>query len=168
MNERKGETIARFLAYARERLEPLGVRISAAVFGLAATRDLGIGQRPRLLAPYLDAIYPMVYPSHYSPGEYNISTRTRTPARRSRCPSATSAGPLRGMPTRLVPWLQDFTLGQTYTLAEVQAQIKAARRRRRRRLPPLERVGRLHRRRALEPLVFHSVTHRRGVIRCGN
>src|SRR4029078_12870783 len=41
-HERTRETIAKFLAYARERLEPLGVRISAAVFGLAATRDLGI------------------------------------------------------------------------------------------------------------------------------
>ena len=33
----------------------------------------------------------------------------------------------RGLDTRLVPWLQDFSLGRTYTLADVQDQIEAAR-----------------------------------------
>src|SRR4029078_4171384 len=69
----------KFLAYAHERLEPLGVRISAAVFGLAATRDLGIGQPPKLMAPSLDAIYPMVYPSHFGSGEYNIPSPDDAP-----------------------------------------------------------------------------------------
>jgi hypothetical protein len=127
VSERKGETIARFLAFARQRLEPLGTRVSAAVFGLAATRDLGIGQQPRLLAPYLDAIYPMVYPSHYSPGEYNISNPDGNPGATVTMSLRYFRKALRGMPTRLVPWLQDFTLGQTYTLDEVQAQISAAR-----------------------------------------
>ena len=40
---------------------------------------------------YLDAIYPMVYPSHYGPGEYDSPTRTRIPAGRSRSRSGTSA-----------------------------------------------------------------------------
>jgi hypothetical protein len=128
VNERKGETIARFLAYARQRLEPLGTRMSAAVFGLAATRDLGIGQRPRLLAPYLDAIYPMVYPSHYSPGEYNISNPDASPGATVTMSLRYFRRSLRGMPTRVVPWLQDFTLGHTYALDEVRAQISAARR----------------------------------------
>ena len=43
----KREAIPAFLRYAQRRLEPLDVRISAAVFGLAAARDLGIGQLPR-------------------------------------------------------------------------------------------------------------------------
>ena len=69
-----------------QRLEPLGARVSAAVFGLTATREMGIGQRPRQLAQHLDAIYPMVYPSHFGPGEYslddpNARTRASTVAR---------------------------------------------------------------------------------------
>ena len=78
--------------------------MSAAVFGLAATRDLGIGQRPRILAPYLDAIYPMVYPSHYSPGEYNIADLDASP-RATVDVARYFRKALRGMPTRLVPWL---------------------------------------------------------------
>ena len=38
------KTIAAFLRYAAARLHPLGVRVSADVFGLSATHDLGIGQ----------------------------------------------------------------------------------------------------------------------------
>ena len=77
--EPKWQVIADFVEYAPQRLRPLGVRVSAAVFGLAATRDLGIGQRPRLLAKHLDAIYPMVYPSHLRLG--------RVRHRRPRAPS---------------------------------------------------------------------------------
>jgi hypothetical protein len=128
VNERKGETMSRFLAYARERLSPFGVRISAAVFGLSATRDLGIGQRPRMLAKQLDAIYPMVYPSHYGAGELGIDNPNASPQQTVALSLRAFRQALRGTDTRLVPWLQDFSLGRTYTLADVKAQILAARR----------------------------------------
>jgi hypothetical protein len=128
VNERRGETIARFLAYAHERLEPLGVRVSAAVFGLSATRDLGIGQRPRMLARYLDAVYPMVYPSHFGAGEYGIDDPNASPQQTISMSLRTFKRALRGTDTRLTPWLQDFSLGRTYTLQDVEAQILAARR----------------------------------------
>jgi hypothetical protein len=128
VNERKGETLSRFLTYARERLSPLGVRISAAVFGLSATRDLGIGQRPKLLAKQLDAIYPMVYPSHYGPGELGLDDPNASPQQTVALSLRAFRQQLRGSDTRLVPWLQDFSLGRTYTLADVKAQILAARR----------------------------------------
>jgi hypothetical protein len=34
---------------------------------------------------------------------------------------------VRGHATKLIPWLQDFSLGRTYTLADVRDQIQAAR-----------------------------------------
>ena len=43
-------TVPAFLRYAASRLHPLGVRVSADVFGLAATHDLGIGQHPAKVA----------------------------------------------------------------------------------------------------------------------
>jgi hypothetical protein len=98
------------------------------VFGLAATRDLGIGQRPRYLAPHLDAIYPMVYPSHYSPGEYGIEDPDGHPGATVQMSLRTFRRALRGTDVRIVPWLQDFTLGHTYGLTQVQSQIDAARR----------------------------------------
>jgi hypothetical protein len=125
--EPKAATIVRFLKYARERLKPLGVRISADVFGLSATRDMGIGQRPRKLAPYLDVIYPMVYPSHYGSGEFNLPDPNAQPARTVALSLNDFELALRGQKTRVVPWLQDFSLGREYTLDDVRGQIMAAR-----------------------------------------
>ena len=72
-----GWVIAEFVHYAAKRLKPLGVRISTDVFGLSATRDLGIGQIPKRISKYVDAVYPMVYPSHYGPGEYGLEDPER-------------------------------------------------------------------------------------------
>jgi hypothetical protein len=121
------QTIAAYLRYAASRLHPLGVRVSADVFGLSATRDLGIGQFPSQIGNVVDTIYPMTYPSHYTPGEFNLPNPNAAPG-------ATVADSLRDFHAQLdgehaavVPWLQDFSLGRTYSPADVAAQIAAAR-----------------------------------------
>jgi hypothetical protein len=128
VDEPRWETIAGFIEYAADRLKPLGVRVSAALFGLAATRDLGIGQRPGRLAQYLDTIYPMVYPSHYGSGEYNIENPDAEPGRTVSFSLLDYRRRLEGTQARIVPWLQDFSLGRTYALDDVKQQIGAARR----------------------------------------
>jgi hypothetical protein len=125
--EHKSVTIASFLEYAKGRLEPMGARVSAAIFGLTATRDMGIGQRPKRLARHLDAVYPMVYPSHYGPGEYNLDDPNAVPGITVARSLRDFRRALRGQKTEIVPWLQDFSLGRDYTLEDVQAQILAAR-----------------------------------------
>jgi hypothetical protein len=123
----KAATIAHFLKYARDRLKPLGARVSAAVFGLSAARDMGIGQRPRRLARHLDAIYPMVYPSHYGAGEYGLDDPNWLPGITVARSLRDFRRALLGQETLLVPWLQDFSLGREYTLEDVKAQVLAAR-----------------------------------------
>jgi hypothetical protein len=125
--ESKTAVITSFAKYAGERLKPLGVRVSADVFGLSATRNMGIGQRPKQLGQYLDTIYPMVYPSHFGPGEYNLPDPNAQPGRTVGLALRDFDRQLTGLDTRLVPWLQDFSLGRTYRLADVQDQIEAAR-----------------------------------------
>ncbi len=125
--EHKSVTIASFLEYAKGRLEPMGARVSAAIFGLTATRDMGIGQRPRRLARHVDAIYPMVYPSHYGAGEYNLDDPNAVPGMTVARSLRDFRRALRGLDTEIVPWLQDFSLGRDYTLEDVNAQILAAR-----------------------------------------
>src|SRR4029079_15472666 len=125
--ERKGATIARFLQYASDTLHPLGVRVSADVFGLAATHDLGIGQVPKRIAAALDAIYPMVYPSHFSPGEYGITDPDAYPGRTVARALFDFRRQVKGRAV-LIPWLQDFSLAHRYGLIEVTDQIAAARR----------------------------------------
>jgi hypothetical protein len=121
-----GWTIPMFVKYAGEHLHPLGVRISTDVFGLSATRDLGIAQFPRRISRFVDSIYPMVYPSHYVSGEYNIENPDSRPG-------TTVAYSLRDFRKQvqgranLIPWLQDFSLGRQYTLADVQDEIQASR-----------------------------------------
>ena len=120
--------IAQFAEYAARRLRPLGVRVSADVFGLAATLDVGVGQDPRLLARHLDAIYPMAYPSHYRAGEYGLADPNAAPAETVAHALADFRRALRGKRAKLIPWLQDFSLGRTYTVDDVRAQIDAAER----------------------------------------
>jgi hypothetical protein len=123
----KREAIPAFLRYAHRRLAPYGVRVSAAVFGLSAARDLGVGQLPRRMAPYLDTVYAMTYPSLFGQGELGLQDPSRTPG-------ATVARALRkfeialcGRDTLLVPWVQDFSFSVPYGIDEVRAQIDAAR-----------------------------------------
>jgi hypothetical protein len=122
-----GWTIPMFLRYARTRLRPLGVRISTDVFGLSATRNLGIGQFPRRMSRFVDAIYPMVYPSHYVPGEYNIINPDSRPGTTVAYSLRDFRTATEGSKAKLIPWLQDFSLGRRYSLADVQDQIQAAR-----------------------------------------
>ena len=120
-------TIAAFLRYAASRLHPLGVRVSADVFGLAASHDLGIGQYPAQVGQVVDAIYPMTYPSHYTPGEYNLPDPNAAPGATVMASLRDFRSKLEGRKALLVPWLQDFSLGRTYTAADVAAQIASAR-----------------------------------------
>jgi hypothetical protein len=120
-------TIPAFVKYAAKRLHPLHVRVSADVFGLSATRDLGIGQLPRRISRYVDTVYPMAYPSHYNPGEYGIASPDDAPGITVSRSLADFRRALEGRKTRLVPWLQDFSLGRTYTLTDIEEQIAAAR-----------------------------------------
>ena len=125
--EDPGWTIARFVHYASKKLKPLGVRVSVDVFGLSATHDLGIGQRPRRFAKFVDAIYPMVYPSHYNSGEFNLPDPSATPGLTVAASLQDFRRHLRGTKTMLIPWLEDFSLGRERTPDEVRAQIEAAR-----------------------------------------
>jgi hypothetical protein len=125
--EPRATTIAGFLTYAAGRLHPLKVRVSADVFGLSASRDLGIGQSPRRIGKVLDAIYPMVYPSHYNPGEYDLLEPEAFPYATVVHSLRDFKRQTRGEKVRIVPWLQDFTIKYTYGLEQVGEQIDAAR-----------------------------------------
>ena len=114
-NEAMGVTIARFVHYATKRLSPMGVRVSVDVFGLSATRDLGIGQSPRRLSKIVDAIYPMVYPSHYGPGEYGLANPVSVPGRTVGRSLRDFRRQMRRGKAELVPWLEDFTFNGTTT-----------------------------------------------------
>ncbi len=123
----KNETIPAFFRYAVSRLHPYGVRVSADVFGLSATQELGIGQHPHQIGKLVDAIYPMTYPSHYTSGEYNLPDPNAVPGTTVADSLRDFRRELEGGRALLVPWLQDFSLYRTYTYADVAAQVASAR-----------------------------------------
>jgi len=127
--EPQGWTIARYVHYAAGRLKPLGARVSIDVFGLSATHDLGIGQVPRRLSKYVDAVYPMVYPSHYRSGEFNLPDPSSRPGTTVAYSLRDFRVALKGRGTMLIPWLEDFSLTSARRPPEeVRAQIQAAHR----------------------------------------
>jgi hypothetical protein len=123
----KRDVVPAFLRYAARRLEPLGVRVSAAVFGLSAARDLGIGQLPRRMAPFLHAVYAMTYPSLFGPGELGLADPSATPGATVARALQRFRRAIRGHDALLVSWVQDFSFSRTYGIDEVRAQIEAAR-----------------------------------------
>jgi hypothetical protein len=127
-NEAMSATIARFVHYATTRLHAMDARVSVDVFGLSATRNLGIGQSPRRLAKIVDAIYPMVYPSHYSSGEYGLASPVAVPGKTVGRSLRDFRRQMRRGKAELIPWLEDFSFSGTTTLSHVQEQIRAARR----------------------------------------
>jgi hypothetical protein len=122
------DAIPAFLRYAARRLDRYDVRVSAAVFGLAGARDLGIGQLPRRMAPHVDTLYAMTYPSLFGPGELGIADPSQAPGETVSRALRRFATTLRGSQVLVVPWVQDFTFTTRFELEQVRAQIDAARR----------------------------------------
>jgi hypothetical protein len=128
-NSAKEDAIAAFLAYARPRLEKLGVWVSADVFGLTVyvQDDMGIGQKIEKISQNVDIVCPMVYPSHYEAGIYGIDSPNASPYETITHAMEDTRNRLAGTGAMGRPWLQDFSLrGVNYGVAEVKAQIKAA------------------------------------------
>lgn len=124
----KQEVIAQFLQWARERLASSGARVSADIFGLVTTvsDDMGIGQALERVASGVDIISPMVYPSHYSPGNYGLADPEASPyltVRRGLEDGIRRLGQDKKGTWR--PWLQDFSLRIDYTPEMVSQQIRA-------------------------------------------
>ena len=121
-------TIARFVADTDAALEGTGAELGISVFGISATRPEPTAQDMRLLAPHVDYVSPMVYPSHWGSGEYEVADPVRQPADIVTRSVADFERIVAGSGAAVVPWLQDFSSGSViYGPAEVRAQIDAAR-----------------------------------------
>ncbi|MCH1642403.1 putative glycoside hydrolase [Paenibacillus timonensis] len=131
------DAVSSFVKYAKDELEPLGIRVSVDIFGYAASVPAaeGIGQDFVKISDNVDVICPMIYPSHYTTGWFNAKDPDRAPYQ-------TIKGAVQDTQTKLSelgdtqpiirPWIQDFTaswLGSghyiKYGKHEVEEQIRA-------------------------------------------
>ena len=126
----RAQVIRDQLGFVRNALKPLGMRVTADVFGLTATdtTDMGIGQRWEMFIDQVDVVLPMIYPSHFARGTYKLRNPNARPyetidralkdaiARTDSIPNAAA----------IIPWYQDFTMGAPrYGAAQIRAQMKA-------------------------------------------
>jgi hypothetical protein len=132
--ESKPVAIQKYLEYARAELEPLGIYISADVFGQIGSLpdDMQIGQFWEAVSNTADYISPMMYPSHYKKGVYGINVPDKEPYnviyRGTR--DAINRNENLESPAGIRPWLQAFTAKWlkeylNYGYEEIEQQIMA-------------------------------------------
>ncbi len=119
-------SIAEFLRESRDPVRDAGASLSAAVFGIAVNRPEQIAQDIRLMAPHVDYVAPMVYPSHWGAGEYGVADPNAQPFDIVQRSLRDFRDLTQSTGAAVIPWLQDFSLGVNYGDAEVRAQIDAA------------------------------------------
>jgi hypothetical protein len=125
----KHQVIREFFQFLDRELKPLDVIVSADIFGLTtvAEDDLNIGQRIVDLAPYVDFLCPMVYPSHYPAGYLGFKNPAEQPYKVVYDSCMRGLDKLKGQRARLRPWIQDFDLGARYDRRMIFEQIQALR-----------------------------------------
>jgi peptidoglycan/xylan/chitin deacetylase (PgdA/CDA1 family) len=132
--ENRLKAISEFLKEARQRLIPYNVFLSIDTFGYVCWNpdDTGIGQRLEELAPNLDYISPMLYPSAFQYGIPGYSNPVAHPYEvvylsLEKARQRTSLSRI-----RFRPWLQafhDYAFDRRlFGAAEIRAQIDAAER----------------------------------------
>jgi len=128
----KEDAIAGFLAYARPRLQALGVWVSADVFGWILEDGVitGIGQNFAKMAVNLDIVCPMVYPDHYPLGYGGIEYPPAEPYKTITRALSNAPELLEGTGAKCRPYLQAHTdiLSRhiKYTPEMVREEIRAA------------------------------------------
>jgi hypothetical protein len=120
------QAVADFVARAEPRIHAAGAQLGAAVFGVSAFTPTLIAQDISLMAPHLDFISPMIYPSHWGPGEYSVSSPVHQPYEIVKRSLMDFNRQVLGTDCRVVPWIQNFSWPIPYSASDVGAQIKAA------------------------------------------
>lgn len=130
----RSEVLKEFFAYSREKIKDYDnhINLSIDIFGYTFLRsdDLGIGQILADAVEYFDYISPMVYPSHYSVGNFGFDNPADHPyevIKNTLDNGLVALGVDKEGITKLKirPWLQVFDMGARYDSAKIKAQIQA-------------------------------------------
>ncbi|MET0728190.1 MAG: putative glycoside hydrolase, partial [Acidimicrobiales bacterium] len=126
-NASSSETVVDFLSDTHEVLRASGAYQGASVFGIAANAGSSIAQDVPAMSRAVDYLAPMIYPSHWGPGQYRVASPINEPFEITKRSLEHFQEVAQGSGVRFLPWIQDFTLfGVRYGPAEVKAQIDAA------------------------------------------
>ena len=123
------DTISNFVGTAHDYLKKTDTFLSIDVFGITPWRedDNNIGQNYAILVNKTDYICPMIYPSHFNPGDDGFDNPNAHPYEIITDSSVKAVKKGENAYSKYRPWLQDFTYKKpAYGPAEVRTQIKAA------------------------------------------
>lgn len=120
------QSIMEFLRDNRAAVRPLGAYLGASVFGIAAHSPQDVAQDIPAISAHVDYVSPMVYPSHWGPGEYGVDNPNGRPYEIVRASVADFVRLTQGSDAVVIPWLQAFSLGHNYGPGEVKAQMAAS------------------------------------------
>jgi hypothetical protein len=101
------EAIVEFTRQADERLAPYGVQHGASVYGVSADRPTEVSQDIVALSDHLDYVAPMIYPSHWGPGEYDVANPLMQPYDMVAATLEVWLEVTEGKRARVMPWLED-------------------------------------------------------------
>ena len=135
----KTQAITEFVSYAYDELAKEGLFVSADVFGTIMRSEedaAAVGQEYGDMAEHLDYICPMIYPSHYGPGNFGIENPDKQPydtirhALKDSIELLAESRQEHKKQAVVRPWLQDFTASylkdyMNYGDQEVRQQIQA-------------------------------------------
>lgn len=123
------EAITGFLTEMQAALKPTGSLLAVDIFGIALLEDddAGIGQNYASIAPLVDVVCPMIYPSHFYPGEMGFDIPNNHPYEVILQSLQRGENLVPEARDKLRPWLQDFSYGEgiEYGPTELAAQIQA-------------------------------------------
>ena len=135
--DNKHTYIEGFLSYASEELHKVDMPVTADLFGTIIGNDIDkgqVGQDYAALATTVDALCPMVYPSHYGPGNFNLKVPDAKPYETIHAAMEGSKEELSAIDEKecavIRPWLQAFSAPWVaghipYGGDEIRAQIQA-------------------------------------------
>ena len=123
------ESLVEFTRAADERLAPYGVLHGASLYGVSADRPTEVSQDVDAMADHLDYVAPMIYPSHWGPGEYDVDDPLHQPGDMVAATLEVWLEATEGKRARVVPWLEDSNwpvrLGVADRARYVREQIQA-------------------------------------------
>ncbi len=123
------DEIYEFTRRADERLAPYGIQHGASLYGVSADRPGDVGQDVARLADVLDYVAPMIYPSHWGPGEYGVADPLMQPYDIITETLVVWKEATDGRRARVAPWLEDSNwpvrLGFPDRARYVREQIQA-------------------------------------------
>jgi hypothetical protein len=123
------EAIVEFTRMADERIAPYGVEHGASLYGVSADRPTEVGQNVPALSDHLDYVAPMIYPSHWAAGEYDVDDPLMQPYAMVEATLEVWLEATEGTRARVVPWLEDsnwpIRLGYPDRESYIREQIEA-------------------------------------------